>query len=371
MKSQINVEKSYVLNAPLPNHGSTYTVISHQFVIDTTKQMLANSGFVITNEFYRANGQGQVAQGIYHIRPINISNDDDLANEKELGMMFAWTNSYDKSVRFQCALGAYVMACSNGMVCGELNYARKHTGNADQEVKSQISSQIKNAQKAFDRIRKDRDALRTITLTEKDQAELLGRMFFNEDLISARQMSTVKDEMEKPSFDYQADQDNAWAFYNHVTHSYKAVHPRTWLSDTKNFHDFITANVLNGMGITNTDSVNTDDVIDSEEAEVQVEDEINHLQEGMILPGAEHLGPQTHFPEDQDWSIAKAKEVEFPQQIDSSESEETPPTMEETYDLVKEQQADEEADMIKTEEIIEEKEEEIDDIIDETFDFEI
>jgi hypothetical protein len=349
MKSQINVEKSYVLNAQLPNHGSTYTVISHQFVIDTTKQMLANSGFVITNEFYRANGQGQVAQGIYHIRPININDDNDLKNEKELGMMFAWTNSYDKSVRFQCALGAYVMACSNGMVCGELNYARKHTGNADQEVKSQISSQIKNAQKAFDRIRKDRDSLRTVTLSEKDQAELLGRMFFNEDLISARQMSTVKDEMEKPSFDYQADQDNAWAFYNHVTHSYKAVHPRTWLSDTKNFHDFITANVLNGMGIKNADSVNTNDVVD------QIEHNVNLDAE-----------------EDVDWSIMKVKEVEFPQQIeeaptfdnttvdDQEELEETPPTMEETYALVREQQAEEFKE-----------EEEIDDIIDETFDFEI
>ena len=60
-------------------------------------------------------------------------------------------------------------------------------------------------------------------------------MFFNEDLISPRQMSTVKDEMERPSYDYQCDQDNAWAFYNHVTHSYKNVHPRSWLSDTKNF----------------------------------------------------------------------------------------------------------------------------------------
>ena len=189
MKSQTNVDKSYVLNAPLPNHGSTYTVISHKQVIDTTKQMLANSGFIITHEYYRANGLGQVAQGIYHIKSIhNPENSTDV----DLGMMFAWTNSYDKSIRFQCALGAYVMACANGMVCGELNYARKHTGTADQEIKMQISSQIKNAQKAFDRIKKDKDALRTVTLSEKEQAELLGRMFFNEDLISVRQMKSDK-----------------------------------------------------------------------------------------------------------------------------------------------------------------------------------
>jgi hypothetical protein len=258
MKSQIEVTKDFVVNTPLPSHAGTYTVISHKFVIDNTKQMLANSGFIIINELYRANNSGEVAQGIYHIKPLSGHDDN------EIGMMFAWTNSYDKSIRFQCAIGAHVFACSNGMVCGELNYARKHTGTADQEIKMQISNQIKNAQKAFDRIKDDRDNLRNTPLTFKEQAQLLGRMYFNEDLIGSRQMSCVKDEMEKPSYDYKCDQENAWAFYNHVTHSYKSVHPRSWLSDTKNFHDFMVANVLNGMGITPMDSVNTNNIIEDE-----------------------------------------------------------------------------------------------------------
>lgn len=316
MKSKTYVEKSYVLNAPLPNHGSTYTVISHKQVIDTTKQMLANSGFIVTHEYYRANGHAQVAQGIYHIKSIH---NPENSKDNDLGMMFAWTNSYDKSIRFQCALGAYVMACANGMVCGELNYARKHTGAADQEIKMQISNQIKNAQKAFDRIKKDKDALRTIILSEKEQAELLGRMFFNEDLISARQMSTVKDEMEKPSFDYNADQDNAWAFYNHVTHAYKSVHPRSWLSDTKNFHDFMTANVLKGMGIIPADTINTNNVVDQN-------------QSNAIL-----------------------------------DLEEIPPTMEDTYDLVEEQQIEEFGENSTNEEIHIQKE----DIEESNYDFEL
>ncbi len=270
MKSKIEVTRDFVINAPLPSHGDTYTVISHKFVIDNTKQMLANSGFIVTNEIYRANNRGEVAQGIYHIKPISGQSDN------ELGMMFAWTNSYDKSIRFQCAIGAHVFACSNGMVCGELNYARKHTGTADEEIKMQISSQIKNAQKAFDRIKQDRDSLRTVTLNKKQQAELLGRMYFNEDLISPRQMTCVKDEMEKPSFDYQCDQENAWAFYNHITHSYKSVHPRSWLSDTKDFHDFMMANVLKGMGITQQDTVNTE-----AEVETMTEEELSSQLHGV------------------------------------------------------------------------------------------
>jgi hypothetical protein len=279
MKSQINVEKSYVLNAELPNHGDSYTVISHKYVIDTTKQMLASSGFIVTKEYYRANNKGQVAQGIYHIRPMNVESTDP-----DLGMMFAWTNSYDKSIRFQCAIGAYVMACSNGMVCGELNYARKHTGSADQEIRSQISNQIKNAQKAFNTIKNDKDSLRGTPLDVKKQAELLGIMYFNEDLISPRQMSVVKDEMKNPSFDYNADMENAWAFYNHVTHSYKSVHPRSWLSDSKKFHDFMMANVLKGAGSVSYDTINT-------QASVEMED-VNHDQEVTYEEAQEYIAGQ-------------------------------------------------------------------------------
>jgi hypothetical protein len=187
------------------------------------------------------------------------------------------------------------------MVCGELNYARKHTGTADQEIRAQISSQIKNAQKAFDRIKDDRDNLRNTDLTAKQQAELLGRMYFNEDLISPRQMSVVKDEMEKPSFDYQCDQENAWAFYNHVTHSYKSVHPRSWLSDTKIFHDFMVANVLNGMGITPQDTINTEDTV--EDAPPTIEETHDLIEEFQAEQFGENSNEEDLINEDFNFEI--------------------------------------------------------------------
>ena len=57
----------YLENQPLPNHGKSYTVVSHREVIENTKQLLENSGFTIRKEIYRANTNAQVAQGIYHI----------------------------------------------------------------------------------------------------------------------------------------------------------------------------------------------------------------------------------------------------------------------------------------------------------------
>tara|TARA_B110000467_G_C18324542_1_gene487931 strand:+ start:549 stop:1394 length:846 start_codon:yes stop_codon:yes gene_type:complete len=247
--------RAYLEAASLPSHGETYTVIPHKEVIQNTLNMLNASGFHVTRELYRANMNANVAQGIYHIVPRNPI-DDTIKNEKELGMMFAWTNSYDKSTRFQCAIGGYVMVCYNGMVAGDMmSFARKHTGSADHEIKMQISNQIKNAEKYYARIIKDKDSLRTVTVSRKEQSELLGRLYAEKDILDLSQLSVVKSEMDKPSYDYNADQENAWAFYNHVTHALKKSHPRGWLSNTQKFHEFIVGDLLGQMGIQTQDTV--------------------------------------------------------------------------------------------------------------------
>jgi len=256
--------KQFLTQAPLPTHGKTYTVIPHKDVMSHTQSLLTQNGFTIERELFRANMNAQVAQGIYHIKPIaQVFNmySQEVKEEEDLGMMFAWTNSYDKSTKFQCAIGGYVMCCDNGIVSGDMaTFARKHTGDADTEVNAQIASQIKHAHKFFKRLVDDKNNLRTITLSVKEQSELLGRLFFDNKLLDATQMSCIKSEMDEPSYEYKADQDNAWAFYNHVTHALKKCHPRTWLSDQQKFHDFIAADVLGKMGITPIDNTPDPDI---------------------------------------------------------------------------------------------------------------
>ena len=95
MSIQIQEMTKYdIINASLPNHNSSYTVIPHREVIDNTINLLKASGFKVTEERYRANLDCQEAQGIYYIVP--DSNDTEIKEEEELGMMFAWTNSYNK-----------------------------------------------------------------------------------------------------------------------------------------------------------------------------------------------------------------------------------------------------------------------------------
>lgn len=234
----------YLENQPLPNHGKSYTVVSHKEVIENTKNLLENSGFTIRRELYRANMNAQVAQGVYHIYP-RQSTIDQINNESELGMMFAWTNSYDKTTRFQCAIGAYVMVCSNGMMCGDMmNFKRKHTGSAGHDIVMQLSNQIKSGEKHYTRILNDRNSLKSIELTNREQSELLGRLFADDEIITPSQVSLIKKEMKKPSFNYNCLDNTAWTFYNHVTHALKLSPPRDWMQDSQNFHDFMMNEVV-------------------------------------------------------------------------------------------------------------------------------
>ncbi len=247
----------YLENQPLPNHGKSYTVISHKQVIDDTKNLLEASGFTIRKELYRANMNANVAQGIYHIYP-TLSQDDLINDEKELGMMFAWTNSYDKSTRFQCAIGAYVLVCSNGMVAGDMmNFRRKHTGSAEHDIKMQLSNQIKNGEKYYTRIIKDKESLKATSLSKLQQSEIVGRLFIDEELISSSQVSLIKKEIGKSSYDYNTEEDNAWTFYNHITHALKLSTPKDWLQDTQNFHDFMMANVVSNTPVSNQETTDT------------------------------------------------------------------------------------------------------------------
>lgn len=249
--------RQYLKTAPLPVHGKTYTVVSHKEVIDHTENLLKTHGFSIDKQIFRSNLNAKVAQGIYYITS------DVHTKDEEIGMMFAWTNSYDKSTRFQCGVGAHVFVCNNGIIHGDIeNFSRKHTGTANSDVSGAIATHISRAANTFKQLVKDKEELKEITLTSTQQAELTGRLFIEEKLIDSQQMSTIKVEIEEASFDYGVDSDTAWMFYNHVTHAFKQTHPRNWMSNQSKFHKFMSSEVLNKHGIKNTDTpdIDTNDI---------------------------------------------------------------------------------------------------------------
>lgn len=218
-----------IIHTPLPQHGGRYTVIPHEFIINTAKDKLAAHGFNIKHELYKTTKSGEVAQGMYHL---------DHAQDPDMGMMFAWSNSYDKSMRFKCAIGAHVFVCMNGVVSGSMaNYARKHTGTADQEAVETIEHQITKAGSYFDQLVEDKNMLSNQLISRKETAELIGRLFIEEEIITLTQLGIIKREISNPSYTYHSDKDSAWALYNHVTHALKDSHPSNYLDDHQKVHN--------------------------------------------------------------------------------------------------------------------------------------
>lgn len=222
--------KAHLINVPLPQHGSTYTVIGHQFVIDYVHQALALAGFNILHEEYRCTADGQIAQGIHKLA---------YNSDPELSMMFAWTNSYNKQIKFKCIVGAYIETTSTVMVSGDMGvWIRKHMGTADTETKDTIDEQIKNAHQYYNQLLSDKNEMIDKTLDIRKKAQLLGILFAEYGVLTTEQASIVKNFIDRPMKNF-TNPDSLWTFYNAITIALQQSHPRTWMEDQRVLHYFI------------------------------------------------------------------------------------------------------------------------------------
>lgn len=225
------VTRDFLKAVPLPSQTETYTVISHESVMNYVFAELAAQGFGILSEEYRCTQDGLIAQGIYKL---NFNSDE------EMSLMFAWSNSYNKQLKFKCVTGGYVAANQTVMLCGEIGtWTRKHTGTADADAIAMIQTQISNAQMYYTNLVADKEAMKQIPLTTKRQAEVLGVLFAEYELLTTEQASIVRQQMDKPSFFYNGGKHTLWSFYNHVTVAFQQSHPRTWMEDQRMLHWFI------------------------------------------------------------------------------------------------------------------------------------
>jgi len=227
--------KSYgrqdLIDVALPNHASTYTVISHKSVMDLSTEALEDAGFSVTAENYRATHDGNIASAIYTL---------NYGDDPELSMMFAWSNSYNKQMRFKCGVGAIHSVNNTSLVCGDMgSWARKHTGSADTETKETIEEQVKLAKMYYDQLVSDKEAMKKINLDVRKQAQLLGMLFAEHDILTTEQASMIKQQMSRPTYKCSTP-GTLWEFYNFVTIALQQSHPKTWMEDQRVLHWFIT-----------------------------------------------------------------------------------------------------------------------------------
>lgn len=268
----------YLINAVLPEPTETYTVISHESIINKTKEALENRGFEIVHELYRCNQGAKIAQGVYHLK---------YGQDPDMGMMFAWSNSYDKSMRFKCAIGGYVHTSLSSVISHETvsTWDRKHTGNADQEAFDTIENQIANAEAYFSQLVRDKDIMKKVVITEQTRAELMGRIYLVHDLLTTEQLSTTKAQFNKPSFTCSGEKGSVWEMYNAIIIALQQAHPKNWMDQQKLIHWFLCSHFdveAGALGFLHPEITNQETTVDPNQ--LNIIDEIAKTESEIVQP---------------------------------------------------------------------------------------
>ncbi len=222
--------KEILLAAPLPKKTKSYSPVPHKVIIEKTLEQLGKAGIKVISEKYTSAREGRQANGIYQLQ----------GGDLEMNFRLQWQNSYDKSLPMAVGFGSHVIVCGNGLIIGDMGrFKRKHTGTILTEFEESIIQYIGDAADNFERMVKDRERMKEIEMTKRTTAELVGRMFLEEQIITANQLGIIKREMEVPSYDYGI-KDTLWNTYNAVTVSLKEAHPQFSMEQHINLHDFVT-----------------------------------------------------------------------------------------------------------------------------------
>lgn len=197
----------------------TYSAIPHGKIIDTVKESLYKQGITLLSEDYMECQEGKIAQGNYTVG----------IEDGEMALQLAWQNSTNKQVSFKYCIGTKIMICTNGCIAGDMQAFKKiHKGNANVESFDLIKEGLGNLEDYFQKLVVQREKMKAVPMDLSVQAKLVGSLLVEEKIINLTQVGIISREIENPSFDYGAD-NSLWQFYQHCTHSFKEVSPRTYI----------------------------------------------------------------------------------------------------------------------------------------------
>jgi hypothetical protein len=169
--------KDILINADIPRQTKTYKPVSHRQLIDLTLNGIHNAGFKLDSESYSAARDGNIANGRFSIA--NVA-------DSEMQLQIGWQNSYDKSLTLKFAIGTRIFICQNGCVSGDMGaFKRKHVGEIQHFTPGAISEYIKSAGEAFKRMQTERESMKQIEITSRVKAELIGRLFLEDQIITS------------------------------------------------------------------------------------------------------------------------------------------------------------------------------------------
>ena len=206
------------INAPVTYVGVEYVPFSHKQVVETLSEQIQNLGYSVKKEYYLTSKDHQKVVGRLDLGFIDA----------DQNFCISWRNSLDGSMAFGIAAGSIVNICSNSNIWGsDLNYKRKHTGNSIMDINNSLESCLNSYESISKMHVANKEKLANIKLSIEQMAEIVGKLYLIENIISERQITKIKKELEVSSFDYGVTE-TAWNLYNHCTYILKEVRPSNW-----------------------------------------------------------------------------------------------------------------------------------------------
>ena len=199
----------------VPEPTDTFVPVSH---FDLANRVIEISGnilkdYALTSETYGLARQGNQLFAILSFK----------GESSDVALSVAYRNSLDKSIAIGIATGASVFICSNLALSGEIVAMRRHSRLVWNDLETMIISTLYKSIYRYKEIKADIDKLKSRPMTDDQAFQAMGLMF-GRNIISPRQLTTVKQEWLHPSHEEFTDR-NAFAYYMACTEALKSSPP--------------------------------------------------------------------------------------------------------------------------------------------------
>jgi hypothetical protein len=197
-----------VVNSGLPKKG----FLSHSQIISFVKASLVKHGYEIDFEQYRLSPTKDVAQGIHFLKS---------------GHVLSWVNSYVNSFGFECVLG--YNSFGNILVNRNSDVCKVRTGMSVSDISRALDNQISSAvnpEEIITNFKDDLQLLQSVRAFKNDIANIIGRLFILEDVLTLTQIGILKRDVKGGSVI-----SSAYDLYSLIIQSLDESHPYTYLND--------------------------------------------------------------------------------------------------------------------------------------------
>ena len=298
-------EETFLRSVALPKATDTYTVISHGHIIDKVRAELKKNRFEIQDESYITNDSGEEVLAKVYLKT---------EKDPDMGMIFTWWNSYNKRIKFGCAVGSFIYDNHSSLIGSEgMSWIRKHTGTADQEADNILEQLIGYADSYFDKIITEKNQMLSQPLTVEDFGCLMGALYFEHELITTTQASAIKSEYKKPENEY-TNKDTLWGLYKLIMFGIEKGDFRKWVKSQQKLHHMIMTEYLINQKELEGPGLEEEPFI-GETKEVSVEEAVEKFGDAMVEPlKSDQELPLSNISEDLpkkeeyfDWNIQGSK----------------------------------------------------------------